>query len=78
MGVLTVRKVDDELIRRLKVRAAEKGISAEAEHRAILRDVLGDPAPAQPISAFFASSPLADGDLDGVEERGVSEPVDLS
>ncbi len=40
MGQLTVRKVDDEIIRRLKVRAAEQGRSAEAEHREILKQVL--------------------------------------
>ena len=37
MGQLTVRKLDDELIRRLKIRAALHGRSAEAEHREILR-----------------------------------------
>jgi plasmid stability protein len=35
-----VRKVDDEIIRRLKVRAAEHGRSAEAEHREILKQAL--------------------------------------
>jgi plasmid stability protein len=40
MGQLTVRKVDDEIIRRLKIRAAEHGRSAEAEHREILTQVL--------------------------------------
>jgi plasmid stability protein len=40
MGQLTVRKVDDEIIRRLKVRAAEHGRSAEAEHREILKQAL--------------------------------------
>ena len=40
MGQLTVRKFDDELIRRLKVRAAEHGRSAEAEHREILKQAL--------------------------------------
>jgi antitoxin FitA len=40
MGQLTVRKVDDEVIRRLKLRAAEHGRSAEAEHREILKQVL--------------------------------------
>lgn len=40
MGQLIVRNVDDELIRALKVRAAEKRRSAEAEHREILRDAL--------------------------------------
>jgi antitoxin FitA len=40
MGQLTVRKVDDEVIRRLKIRAAEHGRSAEAEHREILKQTL--------------------------------------
>ena len=40
MGVLTVRNVDDALIRALKIRAAQNGRSAEAEHRLILEEVL--------------------------------------
>lgn len=40
MGQLIVRNVDDELIRELKIRAAKKRRSAEAEHREILRDAL--------------------------------------
>ena len=40
MAQLTVRKVDDEIVRRLKIRAAEHGRSAEAEHREILRQAL--------------------------------------
>ena len=40
MGQLIVRKVDDELIRALKMRAAQKRRSAEAEHREILREAL--------------------------------------
>lgn len=37
---LHVRNVDDELVSRLKVRAARNGRSAEAEHRDILRQAL--------------------------------------
>jgi antitoxin FitA len=40
MGRLTVRNVDDEVIRRLKLRAVEHGRSAEAEHREILKQAL--------------------------------------
>jgi plasmid stability protein len=40
MGQLIVRNVDDTLIRALKIRAAEKRRSAEAEHREILREAL--------------------------------------
>jgi plasmid stability protein len=39
-GNLHVRNLDDELIAKLKMRAARHGRSAEAEHREILRQVL--------------------------------------
>lgn len=37
---LIVRNLEEEVVRELKLRAARHGRSAEAEHRAILRDVL--------------------------------------
>jgi plasmid stability protein len=40
MAQLIVRNLDEELVARLKMRAAEHGRSAEAEHREILRQVL--------------------------------------
>ena len=40
MAQLTVRKLDDALVRALKIRAAERGRSAEAEVRFILREAL--------------------------------------
>jgi len=40
MAQLIVRELEESVVRALKVRAAKKGVSAEAEHRAILRDVL--------------------------------------
>jgi antitoxin FitA len=46
-GNLHVRNLDDELILRLKRRAARHGRSAEAEHREILRQALsgeGEPS----------------------------------
>ena len=42
MAQLIVRNIDDELVIRLKLRAAEHGRSAEAEHREILRQVLAE------------------------------------
>jgi plasmid stability protein len=41
-GSLHVRNLDEELIARLKRRAARHGRSAEAEHREILRQALSD------------------------------------
>ena len=40
MAALTVRNLDDDVVRALRIRAAEHGRSAEAEHREILRQVL--------------------------------------
>ncbi len=39
-GNLHVRNLDDDLIKKLKHRAARHGRSAEAEHREILRQAL--------------------------------------
>lgn len=43
MASLLVRNVPDELLQRLKQRAARHGRSAEAEHRAILEATLSAP-----------------------------------
>ena len=40
MAQLLVRGPDPELVRSLKKRAAENGVSAEEEHRRILQEVL--------------------------------------
>jgi antitoxin FitA len=40
MATLIVRNLDDALVRQLRIRAAEHGRSAEAEHREILRIAL--------------------------------------
>jgi plasmid stability protein len=40
MATLTVRNLDEDVVRRLRIRAAEHGRSAEAEHREILRTAL--------------------------------------
>ena len=40
MAQLIIRNLDDELVARLKLRAAEHGRSAEAQHREILREAL--------------------------------------
>ena len=42
MALLTVRSLDDDLQRRLQIRAARSGRSMEEEVRAILRDALAE------------------------------------
>jgi antitoxin FitA len=48
MATLTVRNLGDEIVRALRIRAAEHGRSAEAEHRELLRAALADAAAASP------------------------------
>lgn len=43
MAVLTVRNVEDEIVRALKRRAVEERVSAEELHRRILRRSLSGP-----------------------------------
>jgi plasmid stability protein len=71
MASITIRNLDDDLKRRLRVRAAENGRSMEEEVREILRQAVGMPSAqrnlGQSIHARFAA-------LGGVEvdhqERG--------
>ena len=51
MATLTVRNLDEAIVRALRIRAAERGRSAEAEHRELLRLVLAEPAGTGPIAA---------------------------
>ena len=44
MTQLLVRNIPDSLAKKLKRRAVEHGVSAEEEHRRILRDALQKPA----------------------------------
>ena len=54
MATLTVRNLDDEVVRALLIRAAEHGRSAEAEHREILRSALTDTVRSTPRAAAAA------------------------
>jgi plasmid stability protein len=52
-GSLQVRGLDDDLINRLKRRAARHGRSAEAEHREILRQALASEPSFEELAAEF-------------------------
>ena len=59
MASITIRNLDDDVKRRLRVRAAEHGRSMEDEARDILRQVVGQPSTpknlGQAIHARFAA-----------------------
>jgi plasmid stability protein len=74
MAQLLVRGLDEDLVRRLKLRAAENGFSAEEEHRRILREALtGD------SDRFFYEHLLAMPDVgdDSDFERSTEYPRDV-
>ncbi|MGQ0565573.1 MAG: FitA-like ribbon-helix-helix domain-containing protein [Gemmobacter sp.] len=64
MTSMTIRNLDDDVVRRLRVRAAEHSRSMEEEARDILRQVVGLPvAPCnlgQAIHARFAALGVVD------------------
>ena len=75
MASITIRKLDDGLKRRLRVRAAENGRSMEEEARDILRRTVGTPPPPKDLGRVIHARFAA---LGGVElelpERGPMRP----
>ena len=56
MAQLLVRDLDESLVRKLKHRAVEHGVSAEEEHRRILKEVLLRPEEKKPTLIEFLMS----------------------
>jgi plasmid stability protein len=79
MAQLLVRDIDEAIVRALKRRAAARGVSAEAEHRAILREAL---LPKQRKGASFKSAlaalPNVGDDEDFALERDADRPDGIS
>ena len=75
MASITIRNLDDEVKRRLRVRAAENGRSMEEEARDVLRRAVGEVPPpkdlGRAIHARFAA--LGGADLE-LPERGPMRP----
>jgi plasmid stability protein len=77
MAQLIVRELEDTLVRALKVRAAKKGVSAEAEHRAILRKVLLG-RPGRSLKEALLAMPHVGEDSDFAIERDLDRDDELS
>jgi antitoxin FitA len=69
MANLIVRNLDEAIVAALKQRAAQHGVSAEAEHRRILEEALRRPA-RRSFAEVLASIPDVgrDEDFDRVED----------
>lgn len=80
MASLTIRNLDDELKRRLRIRAAEHGRSMEEEARDILRLAVGKPEArrnlANAIRSHFA--PLGGIEIDLPVREPMCEPSQLT
>jgi len=64
MASITIRNLEDNLKRRLRVRAAERGHSMEEEARDILRQVVGDGAPPRNLAAAIRARVESLGGID--------------
>jgi len=64
MAQLIVRNLDEELVRRLKLRAVHHGRSMEAEHREILRQALQEAEPAETLKELLLAIPAVGEDQD--------------
>jgi antitoxin FitA len=73
LAQLIVRNVDDDLVQRLKQRAAEHGRSAEEEHRHLLRAALRS----EGLIDRLRDMPDAGSDEDFDRVRELPRPVDL-
>jgi plasmid stability protein len=76
MASITIRNLDDDVKRRLRVRAAEHGRSMEEEAREILRDVVDETKPARNLAAAIRArgAPLGGVDLDLPKREDMKEP----
>lgn len=72
MAQLIVRNIEEELVRKLKVRAAQNGQSAEEEHRQILRRALGSEHFGSSLKGLLAEMPDVgdDRDFERIQDRG--------
>ena len=77
MSQLVVRNVDPAVVKALKMRAAAKGRSAEAEHREILREALTGPRPSRSFKEMLRAIPAVGTDRDLSPRRGRPRPVRL-
>ncbi len=76
MASITIRNLDDDIKRRLRVRAAENGRSMEEEARDILRQVVGPPNAPRNLGRAIHTRFAAVGGFDLPEaKRGAMRPA---
>jgi len=78
MPQLLVRQVEEKLVRKLKARAGQHGVSMEEEHRRILRDaLLGTSKKKRSFKDYLLSMPNVGEDKDFERGPQIERPVEL-
>ncbi len=77
MAQLIVRNLPEGVVKALKIRAAENGRSAEAEHREILRQALLSSKKRQTLKDALLSLPEVGDDSDFERIRDLGREADL-
>jgi plasmid stability protein len=77
MAQLIVRRLDEVLVRKLRARAVRHGHSAEAEHREILRQALGDEGNRRSLKDELMAIPTGGSDGDFARARRRTRAVRL-
>ncbi len=77
MANLSVRKLDDETLSQLRLRAARHGVSMEEEARQILKSAVAAPESLGDL-AVLLFSPAYGGENLVIPKRETSEPLDFS
>jgi plasmid stability protein len=77
MAQLLVRDIESDVVRELKVRAAQHGHSAEEEHRQILRAALRPQGPARSLKDLLLEMPDVGEDRDFARPEDRGRPVEL-
>lgn len=76
MASITIRNLQDDVKRRLRIRAAEHGRSMEEEAREILREVVGEAKPSSNLAAAIRAriAPLGGATLDLPPREPMRDP----
>jgi len=77
MASLSVRKLDDETVALLRIRAAHHGVSMEEEARQILKRAVAAPERLGDLAIRLFNPAYGDEELK-LPKRGTTDPVDFS
>jgi antitoxin FitA len=77
MAQLIVRNLDDDIVKRLRRRAADSGRSVEAEHREILREALIGRSRRKSLKQHLLNMPDAGRDEDFFRKQDKGRKVTL-